>query len=60
MSGEPGEGYKDRQITCKDCRTEFAFTAREQAYYVEMGYPLTTCVRCKSCKEQKQQKSVKR
>jgi len=53
-----GAGYEDQQITCKDCSTEFTFTARAQAYFVEQGFPLSACVRCTWCKEQKRQKSA--
>lgn len=47
---------EDKQITCKDCGSEFNFTARAQAYFVEQGFPITAAVRCSWCKEAKRQK----
>jgi hypothetical protein len=47
---------EDKQITCKDCGSEFSFTARAQAYFVEQGFPIAAAVRCTWCKEAKRQK----
>jgi hypothetical protein len=47
---------EDKQIKCKDCGSEFSFTARAQAYFVEQGFPIAAAVRCSWCKEAKRQK----
>jgi CxxC-x17-CxxC domain-containing protein len=38
----------DKQLTCSDCRTEFAFTASEQQFYADRGF--TEPRRCPSCR----------
>lgn len=48
--------YTDINLVCKDCGTEFVFTAGEQAFYAEKGFDHNP-VRCPSCrKARKQQK----
>lgn len=43
---------EDKTITCKDCGTEFVFTAREQEFYKEKGFT-NEPVRCKECRDKK-------
>jgi len=43
--------YTDREITCKDCKTKFTFTAGEQQWFAERDF--TDPVRCKPCRDQK-------
>jgi DNA-directed RNA polymerase subunit RPC12/RpoP len=46
----------DKVIVCKDCKAEFIFTEREQAFYKEKGFD-NEPVRCPECrKSRKQQK----
>jgi hypothetical protein len=46
----------DKVIVCKDCKEEFVFTEREQAFYKEKGFD-NEPVRCPNCrKARKQQK----
>ena len=30
--------YQDKDLSCKECGAEFAFTASEQAFYDEKGF----------------------
>ena len=30
--------YQDKTLKCKDCGTEFVFTASEQEFYAEKGF----------------------
>ena len=39
----------DREITCAECGTTFAFTEREQEYYAERN--LSEPKRCKQCRD---------
>lgn len=49
--------YTDQDITCKDCRNTFIFSAGEQQFFAERQF--TTPVRCKPCREQrKAQKAI--
>jgi len=41
--------YTDKTIVCKDCGTEFVFTAGEQEFYAEKGFQ-NEPVRCKECR----------
>lgn len=41
--------YRDRVLTCIQCRGEFVFTAGEQQFYAEKGFK-NEPKRCKSCK----------
>lgn len=47
----PPQWYHDQQVKCRDCKTEFVFTAREQqAWYEQYGIPhYATRVRCEHC-----------
>jgi CxxC-x17-CxxC domain-containing protein len=40
--------YTDKTLTCAECGTEFAFTAREQEFYADRGF--TEPRRCQSCR----------
>ncbi|MEN6413750.1 MAG: zinc-ribbon domain containing protein [Veillonellales bacterium] len=41
--------YEDRELTCKECGTTFAFTASEQAFYAEKGFQNDPS-RCPACR----------
>ena len=41
----------DIKIICADCKTEFAFTERDQKFYAEKGYVQPK--RCKQCRIKK-------
>lgn len=41
--------YTDQEIKCKDCKTDFTFTAGEQQFFAERQ--LNSPVRCKPCRE---------
>ncbi len=40
---------QDKTLTCKDCRAEFAFTARDQQFYAEKGFA-NEPQRCRDCR----------
>jgi len=42
----------DKNLTCKDCGTEFVFTEGEQAFYKEKGFE-NEPQRCPDCKKAK-------
>ena len=42
---------KDKILICKDCRRKFPFTAREQKFFGQKGWP--DPVRCHYCQRQK-------
>lgn len=42
--------YNDKIITCKECGSEFVFTANEQAFYAEKGFT-NEPQRCKACRD---------
>lgn len=42
--------YEDKTIICKDCQSEFIFTAGEQEFYAERGFE-NEPQRCKSCRD---------
>jgi hypothetical protein len=44
--------YKDKTIVCKDCGTEFTFTAGEQEFYAQKGFD-NEPVRCKECRDKR-------
>ena len=48
MSGDVGE---DKLITCVDCGAQFAFSARDQAFYQDKGYQPPR--RCRDCREKR-------
>lgn len=48
--------YNDKIITCKDCGSEFVFTANEQAFYAEKGFT-NEPQRCKPCRDARKSSS---
>ena len=44
--------YTDRMLTCRDCGTQFTFTAGEQEFYASKGL-LNQPTRCPSCRTQR-------
>ena len=42
--------YADKTITCRDCGTEFVFTAGEQEFYAQKGFT-NEPTRCPSCRQ---------
>ncbi len=42
--------YEDKTLTCKDCGSEFVFTAGEQEFYAERGFQ-NEPQRCKPCRD---------
>ena len=54
--------YEDKELTCKDCNTQFIFTAGEQAFYAsktdkQTGEPFTEPKRCPDCRKKKKARS---
>ncbi|HSK69244.1 MAG TPA: zinc-ribbon domain containing protein [Candidatus Limnocylindria bacterium] len=41
--------YTDKTLTCRDCGTQFSFTASEQAFFAEKGFT-NQPGRCPSCR----------
>lgn len=46
--------FTDRNITCKDCGSQFTFTAGEQQFYSEKGFQ-NEPQRCKDCRSNRKQ-----
>lgn len=44
--------YADKTLTCRDCRTDFVFTAGEQEFYSQKGFT-NEPTRCPSCRQQR-------
>lgn len=42
--------YEDKTLVCKECGSEFVFTAGEQEYYAERGFQ-NEPQRCKACRD---------
>ena len=42
--------YEDKTLTCKDCGSEFVFTAGEQEFYASRGFQ-NEPQRCKACRD---------
>jgi CxxC-x17-CxxC domain-containing protein len=42
--------YADRTLTCRDCATEFVFTAGEQEFYAQKGFT-NEPTRCPTCRQ---------
>jgi CxxC-x17-CxxC domain-containing protein len=42
--------YADKTITCRDCGTDFVFTAGEQEFYAQKGFT-NEPTRCPSCRQ---------
>ena len=49
--GGAGVGYRDKELTCLECKQSIYFTASEQAFYAEQGYALLK--RCPSCRAER-------
>lgn len=43
---------EDLTITCKDCGTDFVFSAGERTFYQEKGFTQNP-VRCKECRDKR-------
>ena len=41
--------FEDKTLTCRDCGSEFIFTAGEQGFYLEKGL-LNEPQRCPTCR----------
>ena len=48
------EEYQDKTLVCKDCGTEFVFTAGEQQFYAEKGFT-NEPKRCPECRKARKQ-----
>lgn len=46
--------YEDKTLSCKECGTDFAFTASEQAFYAEKGFQNDPS-RCPACRAARKQ-----
>ena len=44
--------YEDKKLQCKECGSEFVFTAGEQEFYAEKGF-VNEPQRCKECRDAK-------
>ncbi len=42
--------FADKTLTCRDCGTEFVFTAGEQEFYASKGF-VNEPTRCPSCRQ---------
>ncbi len=50
---------EDKTIVCKDCGSEFVFTAGEQEFFKQKGFE-NEPVRCKSCRDAKKARNNQR
>jgi CxxC-x17-CxxC domain-containing protein len=46
--------YADKTLTCRDCGTQFVFTAGEQEFYAQKGFT-NEPTRCPSCRAARKQ-----
>ena len=46
--------YADKTLTCRDCGTQFVFTAGEQEFYAQKGFT-NEPGRCPSCRQSRKQ-----
>lgn len=46
--------YADKTLTCRDCGTQFVFTAGEQDFYAQKGFT-NEPTRCPSCRQSRKQ-----
>jgi CxxC-x17-CxxC domain-containing protein len=46
--------YADKTLTCRDCGTQFVFTAGEQEFYAQKGFTNEPS-RCASCRQSRKQ-----
>lgn len=44
--------YEDKTLVCKECGSEFVFTAGEQEFYAERGFE-NEPKRCRACRDAK-------
>ncbi len=46
--------YQDKDLSCKECGANFAFTASEQAFYAEKGFQNepSRCPQCRAARKQ--------
>lgn len=44
--------FEDKTLTCKDCGSDFVFTAGEQEFYAEKGF-VNEPQRCKECRDKR-------
>lgn len=51
---ENNNEYTDITLVCKDCGSEFVFSAGEQAFYAEKGFE-NQPVRCPACRRARKQ-----
>ena len=47
---EVSKMYEDKTLVCKECGSEFVFTAGEQEFYAEKGFE-NEPQRCKDCRQ---------
>ena len=48
--------YANKTLACRDCGTEFVFTAGEQEFYAQKGFT-NEPTRCQPCRQQRKQSS---
>ena len=48
--------YQDKQLKCRDCGSDFTFTASEQEFYAQKGFQ-NEPVRCPDCRKAKKANS---
>lgn len=46
--------YRDKDLTCRDCKQDFVFSASEQEFYQEKGFQ-NEPVRCPDCRQKNKQ-----
>lgn len=46
--------FEDKTIKCRDCGTDFVFTAREQQFFADKGFT-NAPVRCQACRVKRKQ-----
>lgn len=51
---ENNNEYTDITLVCKDCGSEFVFSAGEQAFYADKGFE-NQPVRCLACRKSRKQ-----
>ena len=46
--------YEDKNLSCRDCGADFAFTASEQEFYASKGFENepTRCATCRAARKQ--------
>jgi CxxC-x17-CxxC domain-containing protein len=51
--------FADKTLTCRDCGTQFVFTAGEQEFYAQKGFT-NEPGRCLSCRQARKQSGMSR